>query len=160
LFIDSLYDSKGFWGKRSNQLAYLKWLAAQLRIDESNPEHWYSVTTHDFEDNSGSKLLKAFDDSLYKLLTTVYPSAKWQPWRFKTAPHGIWSDRDMQKKFLDWLAAELNLKSLEDWYAVKIRTIIALGGERLLDKYQLNLCALLNDIYSGFVPIFLVSPLY
>ncbi len=48
----------------------------------------------------------------------VYPEYDWIPWKFKQVPRGFWADEKNHRKFFDWLAKELNMKTLQDWQSV------------------------------------------
>ena len=55
----------------------------------------------------------------------VYNEYNWLPWRFSSAPNGYWSDHSNQKLYINWLAEQIGIKSIEDWYNVdfKVRKI-------------------------------------
>lgn len=52
------------------------------------------------------------------MLSTVYPEHNWLPWKFERANVGLWNDVKNQRKFLDWVSPQLNVKDLGDWYKV------------------------------------------
>lgn len=47
---------------------------------------WYSISRNDIIENGGAPLLSLYDDSLIKLITTLYPNYNWQIWRFERVP--------------------------------------------------------------------------
>lgn len=49
----------------------------------------------------------------------MYEEYEWLPWKFETTPSNIWKDEKNQRKYLDWLAKELQFKSITDWYRLK-----------------------------------------
>ena len=54
-------------------------------------------------------MLGKYNGSFAKLLETVYPDYEWLPWKFEMAPRHFWENTANQKKYLDWLAKELNV---------------------------------------------------
>jgi hypothetical protein len=52
------------------------------------------------------------------LVTTAYPDYDWLPWKFAKIPAKYWDDIENQRRFMDHLAKELNIKEFSDWYQV------------------------------------------
>ena len=51
----------------------------------------------------------------------------WLPWKFGNVPSNYWSDIQNHRKYLDWVAKELNIKSFPDWYKVSLKvTMVAM----------------------------------
>ena len=71
----------------------------------------------------GRVLFHKYKDSLYSLLSSVYPEHDWLAWRFSHTPRGYWDSIDNQKKFMDWVFTKLNYKDMGDWYRVTGRVI-------------------------------------
>ncbi len=46
---------------------------------------------------------------------------EWKPWLFEKAAQGYWKHAKNQRDYLDKMFKELNLKTWEDWYQVKVR---------------------------------------
>jgi hypothetical protein len=40
----------------------------------------------------------------------------------------LWNNQESQKKFVEWAAKQLKVKTLNDWYAVERQAIEAIGG--------------------------------
>ena len=70
-------------------------------------------------DIGGKKILRDYNSSTMRLLTTVYPEYDWLPWKFERVPHRFWENVENQRKFLDWASVQLNIKKLDDWYQIK-----------------------------------------
>jgi hypothetical protein len=62
-----------------------------------------------------------YKGSILRLLSTLYPDYDWLPWKFDDCPLQFWTDPKNQKKFIDWAAVELNIKTTSDWYNVSIQ---------------------------------------
>ena len=56
-----------------------------------------------------------------KLITSVYPKYDWLPWRFLNTPQNYWTDIQNQRKCLDYLAKEMGVKEMNDWYKVSLK---------------------------------------
>jgi hypothetical protein len=68
-----------------------------------------------------------YDDCLTKALIGIYPEIP--DWRFGQVLSGFWYDTKNHQKFLDWLAAELNIRDMDDWYKVTTLDVIRRGGQ-------------------------------
>lgn len=63
--------TKSFWRIKQNQKEFLDKLAKQLHIKE--PKQWGTVTKRQVIDLGGKTLLCNYEDSLWKILQSVYP---------------------------------------------------------------------------------------
>lgn len=45
----------------------------------------------------------------------AHPEHDWLPWKFKLVPSSYWREKANQRRYLDWLARELNYSSRDDW---------------------------------------------
>lgn len=50
------------------------------------------------------------------MLLDVYPEFTWKIWRFPRVPNAFWNEKHNQRAFLEEIATEMNIKSMEDWY--------------------------------------------
>jgi hypothetical protein len=50
-------------------------------------------------------------------------------------PYGYWKDIDNQRRFLDNAFVKLKMQKPEDWYAVRIETILKMGGGWIFSIY-------------------------
>lgn len=112
-----------------------------------------------FIDIDGRSLLEKFHKSMFKLLSAVYPTYDWLPWKFDTVPRNFWNDITNQRKFMNWVANELEVNKMEDWYGVSnkvnigvsfvltIKKLIDLGGCTILNQNDGSLFKLLSVIY-------------
>ena len=64
----------------------------------------------------GQTLLPLYSDSLYKLLSTIYPEHEWLPWKF--SQNTYWDDSGNWKEFFDYAASKLHIKEMSDWYKI------------------------------------------
>ena len=58
------------------------------------------------------------ENSLFNIVSTVYPQYKWLPWRFSNKKKSFWLDSENWKWFMQFAAKELNLNEMNDWYNV------------------------------------------
>ena len=59
--------------------------------------------------------------SLQQLLATAYPEYEWLPWKFSEKPKHLWQDEGNKRKFIEWIATQLNIKDESDWYKVSTK---------------------------------------
>jgi len=125
-----------FWNEGNIQREYLRWLSKVLARAEGVPEQWYSISFADFEKNFGKGLIRKYNFSPYELLSSIYPEVDWLPWQFQKVTQNMWNQKEIQRKFLDWLGKKLSYRSPEDFYKLTRTTIIENGGERLFGVYK------------------------
>jgi len=112
-------------------------------------DDWYNVKALDINDKSGRGLLKKYNNSIVKLLSSVYPNHDWKPWLFGGKSKVLSSGEEMQKEFIEWLEKDLNIKDKEDWYKIKISEIEKRGGSSFLQKYEGSLYKAFSSIYPN-----------
>jgi len=61
-------------------------------------------------------------------------------WKFQRIPPKYWDEKEHVMKFASWLAGELHLNAMEDWYKITKDTLLERGG-------TLDTCSL--DMMSG-----------
>lgn len=89
-----------------------------------------------------------FENSLAFALVELYPEVEWQVWRFATVPDIFWKSHTNRRKFFDWVATQLGIKTLDEWYEVKRTKVMNLGGSRVLfTLYSGSLEKALRSVY-------------
>ena len=121
---------RGYWDDVNNQINFLNWASKQLKINQLSD--WYNVTikvftlvffyvfiSKEFIDIGGSSLLvNKYNSSIPTMLSKIYSEYEWLPWRFVNCPKNYWEDVNNQKRFMSWVAKELIVKEMSDWYKV------------------------------------------
>lgn len=127
----------GFWDQRENRTKYMDWLAE--RCGFTSVADWYGVSGRDFRKNCGRGLLYTrFRDSVYQAVCDYRPDFDWLPWKFRTCPNGYWTDAANRCRYLNWLATELGLNDIEDWYSVTKRSFQQHSGGGLLRNWYVD----------------------
>jgi hypothetical protein len=121
---------KGFWQSKENEMKYFKWLEYELGVESI--EDWYAVTLQQIKDRGGGKLIHNYFYSITKMLQHFYPNVEFDYWKFDHVPSGYWSERKNQRRFFDWLASQLNIKEVNDWYSVTQLELSKHGGNSSL----------------------------
>ena len=140
----------GFWDDVGNQRLYMAWLSKKLGREEGNPEQWYNSSISEFLENDGKGLLNHFKGSHWALLQSLYPNAKWLPWKFTTTPQNFWRDPANQRAYLEWLGKELGYSKREDWYKVRWRDFLDNYGSTLVIKIHGSPAKLLAAVFTDF----------
>ena len=106
------------------------------------PEDWYRLTQKMVHHNGGGGLLSLhYNNSPQQFVEQVvmvhlHPDHEWIPWQFKSGvPMGFWEDSDSHGWYAAWLAAELQLVELEDWYHLTQKMVHQNSGGWLLRSY-------------------------
>ncbi len=89
------YASHGYWNNFDNHKAFLDDLARKLNI--TTPQGWFSIRNPTLIERGGGGLLRKYNGSLSRLLSTVYPEY-----------------RQTCKQALMQLAHDLNTNSVKD----------------------------------------------
>lgn len=106
--------SPGFWKEANNHRLFFDNLGTKLGINTL--DDWYhKISRKLILDNGGATLLKFHKQSAVIALMQAYPEHNWMPWKFNTVPHRFWRLMDNQRRYLDWLAGEVGVKSLDEW---------------------------------------------
>lgn len=64
-------------------------------------------------------------------------------------PSGYWNKKENQRKLLDSIATQLNIKKPSDWVHVTNPTIVELGGVAVLTKYGGSKYRMLSAVYPS-----------
>jgi hypothetical protein len=90
-----------------------------------------------------------------RALNDIYTEYNWPyvPKRVvhKTKPEGFWGSRENAVHFVKYLEAKFNIKTLDDWNYVTLKSVIDNGGGGLLKRYfilmkRLSLCSDTMDL--------------
>jgi hypothetical protein len=75
----------------------------------------------DLLDIGGYPILKEYNNSLFSLLSSVYPQYNLLPWKFEKRPQNFWEDTKIQRNFIEWAGKQFNIKEMSDWYKVSVK---------------------------------------
>ncbi len=92
------------------------------------------------------------------MLSSVYSEYAWLPWLFNNTPKGYWNSKQNQRKFFDWLAQQLQIRSPNDWYTVRPEQISKYGGMKVTRLYAGSLIRALAEVYPEY-PVAICSDL-
>jgi hypothetical protein len=138
-----------FWDSLENRKRFLHWVGKQLSI--KNMEGWYGVSGTQVKNLGGRGLLsKEETNSIHKLLVTTYPDHEWLPWRFRKTEPRWFEQQDNRRMFFDWLGKRVGVVDKQDWEKVTAQTIRSSGGHYLLDMYNWDVHACLQDTYREY----------
>eukprot|EP01122_Echinamoeba_exundans_P016050 TRINITY_DN8020_c0_g1_i1.p1 TRINITY_DN8020_c0_g1~~TRINITY_DN8020_c0_g1_i1.p1 ORF type:complete len:456 (-),score=51.34 TRINITY_DN8020_c0_g1_i1:344-1711(-) len=141
---------KEWASKIENQRLYLDWTAHQLGF--SNLDGWYSVSRDQFTKRFGRGILgQIYNDSIHKMLLTVYPEHPWVSSRFQrlSAARTSWKDPEVRKRTFQIALDKLSLKTIEDLASVKVADFVRATGAATLiyGRYKGSLLLALQDTY-------------
>ena len=125
---------KNFWEHQKNQRHFLEYTFTTLKLRK--PEDWYTVKISQVHDLGGEPLFDYYyGSSLILCLQTIFPEFDWKVWRFSHVAKGFWTDEANVKKYLEWLADQLDIVDASDWKNVTTAQIHSFRGKSLLLKY-------------------------
>jgi len=136
----------GFWKERRNRFRYMNWLGKQLGY--RRPDDWYAATVDDFNKHKGRAMLTGYyGDSPSSAVIALFPSHRWQKWRFHRAPLGFWQKAKNRHRYLRWLAEEIGRPRPEDWYAVRIEDFVSHFGRECVKFYSNSPASAAMDLF-------------
>jgi len=144
-----------FWSetRKVEQQIIFRWIASKLNI--WNLDDWYNVRLTALRNYSVSLHHCPKGNSLYSALLYVFPEHQWIPWRFLRFPQHFWKDIQLQRFLFEAFAREkLGLRTLDDWYRVRVRDLRGTGriGCRMIHVldtiYGSSLSRALSTIFS------------
>jgi hypothetical protein len=136
---------RSMWDDPDFGRAYLEKLGKRLGFKE--PEDWYRVKFMDFVSYQGSAMTNRFNSSPVAILRTYMPEYDWKEWLFKTPPVRWWTDREARRRYLDWLAEKLGIRSAEDWGRLRCKHFIKNRGNGLVKNYEWSVRDVLVDTF-------------
>jgi hypothetical protein len=116
---------KGYWHKKNNRVAFLKWLESELKIESYI--QWYEIDSYVLRRKDLSSLLAVAYKGKQRhiqFLNELYPKVEWLPWLFTgiKVSHKFWRDKNNRIRFIKWYAKSF-LNNTSDWKKVSIRDI-------------------------------------
>jgi hypothetical protein len=122
----------GLWDDPTARQNYWSWLAEVL--GHSSPDDWYRVSQQDFVENHGKTFLDRFRGSPIDAVLAMCPGYDWKEWLFSTTPNGFWELPANRRRYMEWLATQLDFKAPEDWYRLTAETLLKHRGSWVFAK--------------------------
>lgn len=116
-------------------------------------EEWYSVKYDDLvarlkQHGVPVTILQHYcGGSMVNAIKEAYPTHEWLDWRFSKVPRGFWDTQENRRRFFKWAEEQLDIKTMEDWYKIKLHDVAELGGGGMLQ----NQCVLFVFVLGYFV---------
>ena len=118
-----------------NQKQFADWVTQELKLKDMSD--WYRVSIKvpilnmvynklqkDLEKVGGKLFLKLNHNSIFKLVSEVYPEYNWLPSKFHDyAPKSLVTNPDLRRDYVEWIAKQTNVKDMKDWYNIKAEVI-------------------------------------
>ena len=146
---DNLIDNfklKNYFQSIENQRKFMNYLYEKLNL--KSMDDWMKISSKILINNGGKKLLKNYLYDKKKLLILIFPN---YPFDFeKINLKKYFKLIENQRKFMDDLFDEFQLKSIDDWKKISKKMIIQKGGNKLLKNYLNDKKNLLISIYPNY----------
>jgi len=151
----SRFSSKphNYWTSVENQRRFMNDLGAKIGIGLHDLDGWYTVHWSKLLPLGAKSILDLYDNSLVRVLATVYPNHPWDIAKFSFKPRSYWTSLENQKRFLDELGRKVGIHSVEDfakWYEQSNGFLLEHGGAVLLSIYSKSLPKLLAVVYPDY----------
>lgn len=158
---------------KENQKIHLDTIAKKLGI--RNAKDWGKVTFAQINEYGGRSVLRFYGNSIIKALHAIYPGASscsivhkkgiaWKREWFVNIPKyspSFWKIEANQRKFMELLASEYNIKNPTDWSRVSnsfikkkggkviYQTYVQVIGKGLLTRFNNSLFLALKSVYPN-----------
>jgi hypothetical protein len=117
----------GFWRSLANQKQFLTWLESEWNF--KSRDDWYGVTKSAVIQKGGSAMIShIYNGSIQAALKAVFPEYPWRPWKFENVRRNYWGDLENQREFMKFVAEQLKIRNMSDWYKVTAHDVSQLGG--------------------------------
>ncbi len=158
-----------YWSDEDNQLSFFRDIEQQFGIyhnsmdDKNNnhnnsnnqPSQWYNISQEEVDRRGGSHLLRLYyGGSLIQALTTfLYPKYDWQVWQFdQPTQESYWMIPMNVRNYMEKYPS-IPVNSLEDWYRITPRDIIARVkkvGRIWMKCYNNSVCTMVRAVYPQY----------
>lgn len=136
---------RGHWESVVNRREWFERFGVEMRVERM--EDWYGVKYRDVLDRGGAGILAIYKGSLAAALQSLFPEHEWQPWRFSKVPNNFWKDSQNVRRWFEWLAPQVKVAKMEDWYSVTTELVVERGGGGMLKCFGFSLSAALECAY-------------
>ena len=137
---------QGFWNDAANRHRYMRWLGPRLKFHRL--EDWYQLSKRQLREHDGGGLLAHFGDSYIALLKDYRPDYDWKEWLFPRPPHGFWTKKVNQRRYLEWLGQQLGFQHPTDWSRLRYDDVNTHHGYGLLKYYRHKISLIVKDYVS------------
>ena len=116
-------------------------------------DDWYNFSRKKIRKEVGGNflILNCYEKDMKKLLLNVYPNYSWNFENYRSSRRhslGDLQSLDNQRKLMDQLFHNFNLKSIDDWGNISKKKLILRGGKLLIKNiYKNDMRKLLSTIY-------------
>lgn len=78
---------------------------------------------------------RAFNGSMYELITYCFPEFNIKRWELNKVPNGYWKNKEFKKEFMLWVAEKegIDLESVSDLSRITAKLIQSYGGSKVID---------------------------
>jgi hypothetical protein len=91
-------------------------------------------------------------NALLMCLQQVYPDERFKPWLFNKAPQAYWISVYNRRRYFEWLADELHIEKVEDWYNFKLQDVVERAGRSVVSTfYNWSYKESLEDVFPGML---------
>lgn len=121
-------------------------LATKFGVE--HPDQWYAIPQRLLKDKETKNVLWSYyKGDLVVALRSIFPEYPWKIWKFdkiqslientgkKRSLRKYWSNRAVQKEYLDWFKEEHGVKNERDLYKLRASDFIQKGGATLINHY-------------------------
>jgi hypothetical protein len=151
IYPDSTFEhSERNWNDDRHHRILFDQFARKLQINDE--EDWYHVSQSNMTKFGLTSIVNDYyDGSIGKALNCIYPEISWDIWRFEGSKDesSVYFEEIQYRRYLDWIAEDLELDLVSDWFEVSYKDLEHRGGGKMLDKwYHSSLPRALKCIYS------------
>jgi len=144
---ENFFLRQGGCNAPQQQRKFFNDLANSKQFDPLDAQKWYSILPREILKAGGGGILKYYNGSHIKALTTLYPELKLKREFFFTFQG--WKAPNGRRNFFDDFAKsrQFNPLNAENWYSISHREILRAGGGGILLYYKGSYIRALVELY-------------
>ena len=122
----------------------------EKKLNIKSKEEWYSISPRSIKKFKGAvPVLKIYNGSLWKALSSVFPTFNWKITNRKKLPKQYWGSIEDQRKIFDEIYKSRDMISLEDWHLIPKEELKEMGVLSILKQHRRSMNTCLRTLYPN-----------
>lgn len=138
---------KEYWKEKKNQRHFMDYLVKELKL--RMPDGLYTISAEELKKYGGAGMLAYHNGSVQKAVIECYKEEyEMEEWMWKSMTKNFWQSIKNQRRWAEWFAREMKMKSMDEWYEMRQEKVIEWKGASLLEKYEWSMYKMVKNVFS------------
>ncbi len=107
-------------------------IGIKIGVKNSDLSPWYLISYKKLGELKARSIIRYYNDSMYLMLSSIYPNSHWVPWKFKRFPAKISINGNIKEMVLKELEEKFNINSAEDWSRISSEQLNELKFNKII----------------------------